>query len=111
MGVIVVRGKSGAGGGTGVYSQAEKLALELEMSFKAANLSNYKEFTYTAGDLTGIDIYEDDTKAVKLFNKIFTCISGTLTQLVLTRVSDSATLTKDFNYDINENLESIKVTI
>jgi hypothetical protein len=93
-----------------VYSFNEKLAMELETSFKAAKLHNYKELTYTDGDLTSVDIYENNTKAVKLFNKTLTYTLGYLTQTVLTRISDSATLTKDFVYDVDNNLESVTVS-
>ena len=55
--------------GGGVYTSGEKLAMELEMSFKSSKLYYYKEFSYSNGDLTAIDIYENATKAVKLFNK------------------------------------------
>ena len=100
MGVIVTKPGSGAGGGggTGAYSQTEKLAMELEMEFKAASLYYYKEFSYTGTQLTGISIYEDNTKVVTLFSKTLTYVSNQLTETNLTRISDSATLKKVFAY-------------
>ena len=101
MGVIVTKpgsGAGGGGGGTGAYSQTEKLAMELEMEFKAASLYYYKEFSYTGTQLTGIGIYEDNTKVVTLFSKTLTYTDNKLTETNLTRISDSATLKKAFAY-------------
>ena len=100
MGVIVTKPSAGneGGSGSGAYSQVEKLALEIEMEFKAAKLYYYKEFSYTGSTLTGINIYEDNTKAVTLFSKILTYVSNELTETNLTRISDSATLKKVFAY-------------
>jgi hypothetical protein len=101
MGVIVTKPGAGTGAGgssSGAYSQAEKLALEMEMEFKAAKLYYYKEFSYTGNKLTGITIYEDNTKVVTLFSKILTYVSNKLTETNLTRTSDSATLKKVFAY-------------
>ena len=111
MGVIVTKPSSGAGGGggAGAYSQTEKLAMELEMEFKAVNLYYYKEFSYTGTQLTGIDIYEDDTKAIALFSKTLTYVDNKLSQTDLTRISDSATLTKTFAY-VGANLTSITLS-
>ena len=109
MGVIVTKSIATAGTGSGVYTQPEKLAMELEMEFKAAKLYYYKEFTYTNNQLTGVNVYENDTKSVQLFNKILTYTESKLTQTGLTRISDSATLTKIFSYTDNK-LVSITTT-
>lgn len=106
MSVIIVRGRST--GGSGVYSQAEKLAIEMEMAFKASNINNYKELIYNATDLIEIDYYTDNTKITKLFDKILSYNSGKLVQTILTRIDDGSTLTKSFSYDINDNLESVE---
>jgi hypothetical protein len=88
------------GGGDGAYTESEKLAMELQMQFKASKLSNYKELTWTGDQLTATDIYEDDTKTIKLFNLVLSYdVNGVLEQTVLTRISDGSTLTKDFEYD------------
>lgn len=111
MGVIVTKPSSGTGGGagSGAYSQTEKLAMELEMEFKAVNLYYYKEFSYTGSQLSAVDIYEDDTKAVKLFNKTLTYTDSKLTETNLTRISDSVTLKKVFSYT-GSNLISITLS-
>ena len=101
MAIILTRhaGTGSAGASGGAYSQDEKLAMELEMAFKAAKLSNYREFVYASGDLTTITIYEDDTKVITLFTKGFTYdVGGDLTELLLTRDTDGAQLLKIFAY-------------
>tara|TARA_Y100000310_G_scaffold343740_1_gene452791 strand:- start:1052 stop:1393 length:342 start_codon:yes stop_codon:yes gene_type:complete len=108
MGVITTKNRGGFGGDH-TYSQAEKLAMEMEMSFKAANLANFKELVFdSSGDLSNVSIYTDSGKATKLFNKDLTYdSSGDLSQLVLTRITDSVVLTKDFSYDGDGNLSTI----
>ena len=111
MGAILTKTTTGTSStGGGVYTSGEKLAMELEMSFKASKLYYYKEFLYSGGNLTTIDIYESATKIVKLFSKTITYTSGNVTQTVLTRISDNATVTKSFDYDVDDNLESITGT-
>ena len=83
----------------GHYTTAQKLGLEMEMEFKAANLSNYKTYTYTGSNLTAVDIWTTPAMATKLFGKALTYDgSNQLTQSVLTRVSDGATLTRTLAY-------------
>jgi len=109
MAIILTKSMSSANAsGSGVFSQLDKLALELEMGFKTANLSNYKEFEYTDSILSSITIYTDDTKGTTLFRKNLTYdINDILTQVMLTRVSPSAALIKSFAYDGNNNLSTI----
>ena len=94
--------QSTSGVGGGVFSATEKSNLELEMEFKAAQLTTFTEFAYTGNNLTTADIYVDATKIVKLFNKVLSYTGNTLTTTVLTRISDSATLTKTFTYAGNK---------
>ncbi len=111
MPVIVTRsistGSAGASGGA--YTQVEKLAMELEMSFKAAKLSNYREFTYSQqGNLTDIDIYETAAKITTLFTKDFVYSQqGNLTDILLTRISDGSQLLKLFTYSPQGDLTTI----
>jgi hypothetical protein len=101
--------QSTTGVGGGVFTASEKSNLELEMEFKAAQLTTFKELSYTGKNLTGIDIYVDITKVVQLFSKVLSYTGKNLTQTVLTRVSDAAILTRDFAYSGN-NLISIETT-
>jgi len=86
----------------------EKLNLELEMAFKAASIARYTEFTYVGKNLTSINVYVDNTKAVQLFGKVLTYTGKNLTKIVLTRNSDGATLTKNLVY-VGKNLTSVTV--
>jgi len=113
MGVILTRhttsSSTGSGSSSGVFTSAEKLALEMEMEFKAAVPSYYKELQYTDGNLTNIGIWLDNTKVTKLFNKDLSFSSGNLTQTLLTRISDSSKILKLFNYT-DGNLTSVTVS-
>jgi hypothetical protein len=115
MGVILTKSLAGTtvsgGGGTGAYNDAEKSAMELEMSFKAANLSNFKELIYSSALLSEINIYTDSSKSVKLFMKELDYdASDKLSQIILTRINPNATLTKTLNYDVDDNLLNITIS-
>ena len=60
--------------------------------------SHYNLFTYSAGTLTAIDIYADNTLAVHIFNKNFTYSAGTLIQELITHIPDGKTETRTFTY-------------
>lgn len=84
------------------------LALEMKLAFKAANLTNYKILSYVDSILSEIDIWETQAQLTKLFNKVLTYnINGQLSQIILTRISDSTVLTKDFVYNLDGSLNSI----
>jgi len=100
-------GPAGADGSDGAISIVDVDTLELEMEFILSNLTNFKETIFTDGLLTNLSTYTTPIKTTKLFNKDFTYVAGQLTQLVLTRVSDSATLTKEFTYNIDGTLKTI----
>jgi hypothetical protein len=114
MGVIVTRhtGSAGGSGSGGVYTQSEKLSLEMEMEFKAAQLYNYKEFGYNAQKLLStLNIWVDETKAVQLFSKTFTYNNQKLLiQTYLTRISDGEALVRFFSYDVQKNLTSVETS-
>jgi len=81
----------------------------IDLDFKAAYSSYYHEISYTSGNVSSIDIWEDSGKSTKLFTKALTYdgTSGNLTQIVVTDNVNSSTLTKAFTYDVDGNLESI----
>jgi len=113
MGVILTKSLTSVNvsGGISEYTAAEKLAMELEMSFKAANLYNYKELTYSNSLLSEINIYTNSGKAVKLFKKELNYdISDKLNLITLTRISPSASLTKTLGYDGSDNLITITIS-
>jgi hypothetical protein len=116
MGVIVTKSIGSAGAsGAGAFTQVEKLALEMEMEFKAAQTSYYKEFEYVptgplGGSLLDAFIWEDDLKIVLLFSKDFWYDANkNLSKTLLTRDSDGAQILKTFEYT-SGNLISVTVS-
>jgi len=110
----VFSGASGTSGWSGFsgsgISAGAILNLEMEMEFKTASLLYYKTFSYTGASLTAYNIYTNNTLLVQLFSKALTYdLTGKLTQTVLTRISDSATLTCTYAYT-GVNLTSITRT-
>jgi hypothetical protein len=114
MGVIVTRStvsQSGSASGTGAYTSAEKLAMEMEMEFKAANASYFKELGYDVDDnLTTVDIWTTPSKVLQLFSKTLTYDGGKLDRTLLTRITDDAKILKIFSYDVDDNLSSVEVS-
>lgn len=93
-----------------IVTRDEKSNLELDMVFKASQIDNYKELSYTDGKLSNITIYTDDTKTNPIFTKDFyyDSTSDSLIEIMLTRISDSIVLDKIFEYDIDGNLINIR---
>lgn len=85
-----------------------KLVTELENQFNSASKNYYKKLIYTSNVLTGIDIYVDNTMAIKLFGKVLAYTGDDLTSIVITRISDGASITKTLSY-INDQLDNIIV--
>ena len=84
--------------------------LSLFLMWEQVHNSNFETFTYLPdGTLTDLDLWADDTLAVKVFNKYFNYVSGVLVSIVVTRISDGKTETKDFTYSSGV-LVSKKVT-
>ena len=102
-------GIQGPAGNDGAFTAADELALEMEIAFKSANINNFRELIFTSGLLTNLSIYTDSGKSTKLFNKDLTYdVNDTLTTIVLTRISDSVTLTKNLIYNLDGSLKSIE---
>lgn len=91
-----------------IIDTREKSAIELENQFISASSAYHKTLTYSGAALTDIDIYVDDTLAIKLFNKNLTYSGDTLTSIVITRMSDGASITKTLGYS-GSILSSISV--
>jgi len=95
--------------GSGTLTQAEKDNLELELKLDLTDVTRFIENTYTGNQLTAIDVWEDNTMTVKLFNIVLSYSGNQLTSQVITRISDAATLTKTYSYTGNR-LDSIDIT-
>ena len=81
----------------------------IDLTFKTAYTTYYHELQYNSVtlDLSAIQIYEDDTKAVHLFEKLLTYTSSALlTGILITDKVNNNTLTKTLSYDGNDNLIS-----
>jgi len=90
------------------FTAAEKLALELELGFKTSKPLYYMEPGYDdLGNVTRYDYWDSSEKGIQLFEKVLSYTGYQLDQSVLTRISDSATLTKAFAYDGDGNLLSV----
>jgi hypothetical protein len=80
------------------FTQSEKNNLELELSQILSTLVCHVVYTYTGQKLTLLEIFTDATLVTKLFSKTLTYTGNNLTQIVLTRISDSSTLTVNYTY-------------
>ena len=116
MGVIVTKQTSTTGGtvsgGSGAYTQLEKLAMEMEMEFKAVKLYYYKELFYNnQKQLIDIDIWENENKITRLFHKDFEYNNKKqLIRTDLLRDSDNETLTRLFVYNNKKQLISVETS-
>lgn len=83
---------------------------EMEEAWNNAYKNYFSEFTWDAGVLTDIDIYDTSSKTVHIFKKEFSYTESNITGIVTTRYSDSKTLTKTFLYDTGL-IKSITVSV
>jgi len=78
---------------------------DINDSFLNAYSTYYSEFTYdVSGNLTNVDVWETSGKLLKLFSKVLTYTTGSLTGVSLTDEVNTKTLTKVFSYDVSGNL-------
>lgn len=89
--------------GGGPVSSADT---QLRLEFAFAQLYKFKEFLYTGDNLTQINIWTDSSKTTKLYQKVFAYSGSDLASITVTRISDSFTYTKTFDYTAG-NLTSI----
>tara|TARA_R110000796_G_scaffold26536_1_gene73694 strand:+ start:82 stop:813 length:732 start_codon:yes stop_codon:yes gene_type:complete len=68
----------------------------------------YSELTYTSGDLTKIEYYNNSGKSLKYYTKTLTYSTGFLSQVVLTdNIQSSVVWSKALSYDSNGNLTNL----
>lgn len=82
------------------------LQYQLILGRLASQPQLYREFTYTSGNLTGIDAWTTSEKTTKIFEIRFTYTGANLTQKVLTDVQSNTVLTVTYAYT-GDNLTSI----
>ena len=93
-----------------VWTETEKLALELEMAYKTSYPSYYKDLIYSNGNLCCVEIW-NSTQTTRLFTKTLSYdVSGNLTEIEIVRASDSGTLIKRLFYEIDGDLDYITVS-
>lgn len=73
--------------------------VDLLNAFKTAYRRGFKEFTYSNGFVTRIDIWRTDDKIVKLFTKTLTYTGNQVTKVVTTDELSGLTLQKDLTYN------------
>lgn len=79
-------------------------------SYKFAQKTGYKVFTYTGDNITEQNIYTDVTMSDLLYTIVYTYTGDNLTQVQITKADGSFTLTKTLAYDVNNNLTNITLT-
>lgn len=85
--------------------------VELDLAFKSAfNDNTYSEITRTAGRVSQIDIWEDNSKANQLFTKVITRSGGSISQVVITDNQTGASLTTDIGRDGGGTLTTVTKT-
>ena len=95
----------------GSWIASEKLSniqskTELIDLYKEAENNYFKEILYnTEGNITQINIYQDNTKNVKFFTKDITYdTEGNITQVIVENIPSSETMTKNISYDAEGNI-------
>jgi len=91
------------------YGGVISLEYQLVLGRLIGQPSLHKVLTYTDGNLTSIDVYNNDTLTTQLLDIQFSYTSGNLTQKVLTDLVNGKILTVDYDYTGN-NLTSITET-
>ncbi len=79
---------------------------EIELMFKVAESSSYKEINYTNGNISSIDVYTESNKTVKLFTKTIGYNNGNIINVSITDEVNGGTLNKAINYT-DGNISSI----
>ena len=89
---------STGGGGTGITSEDHRI-IEIEGMFKEAYATMVSEYTYVDGAISRIDVWNGVGKLVKLFEKTFTYVSGSVQTIELKDKKTGFKITTTFSYD------------
>ena len=81
----------------------------LEEMFSTAYNDHYTELSYTGDNLTGVDIWENNSKTTKLFTRTLNYSGDNLIEVVTTDEIFTNTLTVDLIYS-GDNLDTITKT-
>jgi hypothetical protein len=100
------------GGGTIIQKEEANFQyLELESLFKNAALTNYKELTYIDGNITTIEVWENDAKMTKFFTKNITYSNGNITKIDITDNITGKVMNRTVGYDLSYNIVNITTQI
>jgi len=93
-----------------VISDNTDIINQIELELQSSSLLKFKKFTYDVnGNITQKEVFEDSTELIKLFDVIFTYTGENLSNIEVTRISDSYTYNKQLTYDSNNNVEYINI--
>ena len=93
-----------------VISNNADIISQIELELQSSSLLKFKKFTYDVnGNITQKEVFQDATEAVKLFDVIFSYTGENLTNIEVTRISDSYTYNKELTYDVDNNVEYINI--
>lgn len=87
-------------------------ALSLELQWTPNNPDFYLEPTYDINNnLIRVDVYDTSAKSFHIFSKVYTYdLSGRVTQIVITRIYDSISMTKIITYNVNGYVQNVTRT-
>ena len=93
-----------------VISENKNEIDQIELELQSSSLLKFKKFTYDVdGNITQKEVFEDSTEAVKLFDVVFSYTGQNLSNIEITRMSDSYTYNKELTYDSNDNVQYINI--
>ena len=90
-------------------TSADPARADIEGMYKSAYANAYKEFSYTDGNLSTIEVWTDASKITKLFTKTIVYTDGNITGVTLVDNDNNHSLSKTITYS-NGNIDTITVT-
>lgn len=96
------------GGGASVEATSHIKRDELLSMFNSAYKTSYSELTYTNDDISKIEVYNNDTKGVKLFTKDIFYTDGNISEIKITNEISKEIVIKTISYT-DGNISEIRV--
>jgi hypothetical protein len=100
----------GSSGGT-IITGGDSQYVDMELLFKSAYDTNYKQLTYTLGNITEINVWTNNTKSSLLFTKTISYLNGNITSISILDLTTAKNMTKNISYNIDNNITSISTSI
>jgi hypothetical protein len=105
------QGIQGEEGPAGEWSEEQKERINLEVLFNESYNSAYHELVYSGADITGINVWENDGKLLKLFTKSISYDSGNVTQVSIKDEIGGKTLVKSIEYDVDGGVVGVEKSL